>query len=93
MNISQIIEESAFHPIPENLKNILLENSELLEKWNALTPIARNEWICWITIPKQEKTKQERLKRLQEDILSGQKRPCCWPGCPHRNTNNAKWFK
>lgn len=93
MNTSQIIEESAFHPIPENLKNILLENSELLEKWNALTPIARNEWICWITIPKQEKTKQERLKRLQEDILSGQKRPCCWPGCPHRNTNNAKWFK
>lgn len=93
MNTSQIIEESAFHPIPENLKNILLENSELLEKWNALTPIARNEWICWITIPKQEKTKQERLKRLQEDILSGQRRPCCWPGCPHRNTNNAKWFK
>ncbi len=93
MSTSQRIEESAFHPIPENLKNILLENSELLEKWNALTPIARNEWICWITIPKQEKTKQERLKRLQEDILSGQKRPCCWPGCPHRNPNNAKWFK
>ncbi|MEW6773477.1 MAG: YdeI/OmpD-associated family protein [Bacteroidota bacterium] len=93
MNTFAKIEESAFHPIPENLKNILLENSELLEKWNALTPIARNEWICWITIPKQEKTKQERLKRLQEDILSGQKRPCCWPGCPHRNPNNAKWFK
>ncbi|RME15069.1 MAG: hypothetical protein D6799_06430 [Bacteroidetes bacterium] len=88
-----IIEESAFHPLPENLKALLLENKSLLEKWNVLTPVARNEWICWITIPKKETTKQYRLKRLKEDILSGKKRPCCWPGCPHRNSNAVKWFR
>lgn len=87
------IEESAFHPLPDNIKALLMEDKHLLEKWNALTPIARNEWICWVTIPKKESTKQGRLKRLKEDILSGKKRPCCWPGCPHRNPNSAKWFK
>lgn len=88
-----IVEETAFHPIPQEIEKILLSNSLLLEKWNNLTPIARNEWICWITIPKKEETKQERLKRFIDDVSNGQKRPCCWPGCPHRNPNNAKWFK
>jgi hypothetical protein len=61
-------------------------------KWNKLTNIQRNEWICWITIPKQEKTRVEHLKRMQIDIMKGVKSPCCWPGCPHRNLNSAKWF-
>ncbi|MCX7728802.1 MAG: YdeI/OmpD-associated family protein [Bacteroidia bacterium] len=88
-----MIEESAYHPIPDNLKKLLLADNILLQKWNVLTPIARNEWICWVTIPKKEETKKERLERLKEDILNNKKRPCCWPGCPHRNPNNAKWFK
>lgn len=92
-NLQIKIEESAYHPIPDNLKEVLLSDNTLLEKWNLLTPIARNEWICWISMPKKEETKKERLRRLQEDILNDKKRPCCWPGCPHRNKNNAKWFR
>lgn len=80
------------HRLTKDIKTLLESDKELLEKWNSLTPIVRNEWICWVTIVKQEKTRREHLKRLKEYILKGKKRPCCWPGCPHRNSNSKKWF-
>jgi uncharacterized protein YdeI (YjbR/CyaY-like superfamily) len=87
------IEEGVVHNVPEDLKVVLLGSAELLEKWNKLTPLARNEWICWTTIVIQEKTRKEHIKRLSDDIIEGKKRPCCWPGCPHRNPKAQKWFK
>ncbi len=85
--------DSTLHEVTQNLNQVLESNPDLLAKWNSLTPLARNEWICWITMPKKVETKEKRLKRLQEDLLDGKRRPCCWPGCPHRNPKNAKWFK
>lgn len=87
------IEEGVVHKVPDDLKEVFHSNAELLEKWNKLTPLARNEWICWTTIVKQEKTRKEHIKRLSEEIVEGKKRPCCWPGCPHRNPKAKKWFK
>ncbi len=87
------LKEGVIHTIPEDLKIVLESSSELGERWNALTPLARNEWICWVTIVKQQKTRDEHLHRLQIELLEGKKRPCCWPGCPHRNPNAAKWFE
>lgn len=83
----KIINSWIVHKVPDDLKEILFSNQDLLDIWNNLTPIARNEWICWVTIVKKEETRQEHLKRLSEDILKGKKRPCCWPWCPHRNEN------
>lgn len=80
------------HRIPRDLRKVLESNSKVLELWNGLTPLARNEWICWVTIVKKEETRKERLKRLQEDLKKGKKRPCCWPGCPHRRPSAQKWF-
>lgn len=91
--MSKEIQPSALHEIPKEIERELLKNDTLLEKWNALTPLARNEWICWTTMPKKEETRKEHLKRLQEDLLGGKKRPCCWPGCPHRRESAKKWFK
>jgi uncharacterized protein YdeI (YjbR/CyaY-like superfamily) len=87
------VEEGVVHTVPDDLKKVLLANQVLLEKWNSLTPLARNEWICWTTIVKQDDTRIEHIKRLSEDITEGKKRPCCWPGCPHRRPNAQKWFK
>lgn len=87
------IEEGVVHNVPDDLKKVLRSNAGLLEKWNKLTPLARNEWICWTTIVKQEKTRKEHIKRLTEEIIEGKKRPCCWPGCPHRRPSAKKWFK
>ena len=81
------------HDVPSDLKKVLTENKELLEKWNDLTPLARNEWICWVTIVKKQETRLEHITRLEEELLEGKRRPCCWPGCPHRNPKAKKWFK
>ncbi|MCH8518928.1 YdeI/OmpD-associated family protein [Candidatus Gracilibacteria bacterium] len=88
-----MILSGTIHELPEVLISTLKENLTLLEKWNSLTELARNEWICYITIPKKEETKSSRLERLKEDITAGKKRPCCWPGCPHHRPNAEKWFK
>lgn len=87
------IKEGVVHNLPDDLKKVLCSNSKLLEKWNALTPLARNEWICWTITVKQEKTRKNHIARLQEEIMEGKKRPCCWPGCPHRNEKAKQYFK
>jgi uncharacterized protein YdeI (YjbR/CyaY-like superfamily) len=92
MNIKEIA-DGVVHEVPADVKAVLTSNSEVLEKWNKLTPLARNEWICWVTIIKKQETRKEHLVRLQEDLLKGRKRPCCWPGCPHRSASAKKWFK
>lgn len=80
------------HKIPKDLKEILVQNPKVLAIWNGLTPLAQNEWICYITIVKKKETRENHIQRLQEDLQKGKRRPCCWPGCPHRRPNAEKWF-
>jgi uncharacterized protein YdeI (YjbR/CyaY-like superfamily) len=86
------IAEGVMHKIPKDLKETLTKNSKILEIWNGLTPLARNEWICYVTIVKKKETREDHLKRLEQDLQKGKRRPCCWPGCPHRRPNALKWF-
>ena len=58
------------HEIPDDLQKILLGNTDLLEVWNGLTALARNEWICWLTIVKKDETRIKNLARLQEDLMN-----------------------
>lgn len=81
------------HKVPKDLAEVFVKNPRVLEIWNTLTPLARNEWICWVTIVKKAQTRSEHLVRLQQDVLKGKKRPCCWPGCPHRRESAKRWFK
>lgn len=81
------------HTVSEDLLKVLQHDGQLLEHWNALTPLARNEWICWITIVKKEETRKEHIQRMCDDLQQGKKRPCCWPGCPHRSERAKKWFR
>lgn len=86
------ITPTLLHKIPKDIKEILDTKPKVLEIWNSLTPLARNEWICYVTIVKKKETRAEHLVRLQEDLLKGKKQPCCWPGCPHRRPSAEKWF-
>jgi len=81
------------HEVPEDVQHILMAETGLLEKWNALTPIQRNEWICWITMVKKSETRAEHINRMMGELNGGKRQPCCWPGCPHRKPNARKWFK
>jgi uncharacterized protein YdeI (YjbR/CyaY-like superfamily) len=81
------------HEVPNDMQKSLITDVNILEKWNKLTPIQRNEWICWVTIVKKEETRLEHIARMLEDLSEGKRNPCCWPGCPHRRPNAKKWFK
>jgi len=83
----------ALHELPSDMKKVLTADKDLLEKWNSLTPLTHNEWICWTTIVKTAETRKKHLARLREDLLKGKRRPCCWPGCPHRRPSAQKWFE
>jgi uncharacterized protein YdeI (YjbR/CyaY-like superfamily) len=87
------IDPSFLHEMPDDIQEILISNTGVKAKWDTLTELTKNEWICWVTIVKQQKTRQEHLVRLCEDLLKGKRRPCCWPGCPHRRKSAGKWFK
>ena len=81
------------HEMPDDLRAVLESNKSLESRWDDLTPLARNEWICWMTSAKKQETRDTRLARLKEEVLAGKRRPCCWPGCPHRRASAQKWFK
>jgi len=89
---SPAISTGVVHTVPKDLRETLVKNPKVLEIWNGLTPLARNEWICYVTIVKKAETRREHLARLKEDLQKGKRRPCCWPGCPHRRPSAAKWF-
>jgi hypothetical protein len=72
------------HELPADLRKALIANSTALAAWQDITPLARNEFICWVEDAKQEKTRDRRIRRTQEELEEGQRRPCCWPGCKHR---------
>ena len=82
----------AMHKMPADLRKVLASNSDVKAKWDKLTDLAHNEWICWVTIVKKAETRKQHLERLCEDLHKGKRRPCCWPGCPHRRPNAKKWF-
>lgn len=72
------------HEMPADLRKALIADKTVLDKWEDLTPLARNEWICWIVTVKQEKTRADHIKRTVTELLEGKRRPCCWMGCIHR---------
>lgn len=72
------------HKMPEDLKEKLLADPKMLAVWQDITPLARNEWICWITSAKQAETRSRRIKVGESKMKGGMRRPCCWVGCPHR---------
>ena len=72
------------HPLPADLRKALASDTEALAAWESLTPLARNEWICWTTHAKKKETRQEHVGRTVSELKEGQRRPCCWMGCIHR---------
>jgi uncharacterized protein YdeI (YjbR/CyaY-like superfamily) len=72
------------HELPADLAEALAASTVASAAWNDITPLARNEFICWVEDAKQEATRQRRILRTCEELVDGRRRPCCWPGCKHR---------
>lgn len=72
------------HDLPGDLKAMLVSDAAARATWEDITPLARNEWICWVQSVKKPETRLKHVKQARENLRDGKRRPCCWPGCPHR---------
>lgn len=80
------------HAVPDDLSDALLASEGAGRLWECLTPIGRNEFLCWIEDSKRDETRARRIRRTVEELFDGQKRPCCWPSCIHRTDKKpGKW--
>ena len=70
--------------VPKDLYSMLSKDKEACATWEDITPLARNEWLCWIESATLNETRTRRVKRAKEKLAAGDRRPCCWIGCIHR---------
>ncbi|MER2091918.1 MAG: YdeI/OmpD-associated family protein [Saccharopolyspora rectivirgula] len=81
---SQHVLDGAVHAVPDDLREALVASPAAHRAWNDITPLARNEFLCWVEDAKQQRTRESRIRRTREELEEGKRRPCCWPGCTHR---------
>jgi uncharacterized protein YdeI (YjbR/CyaY-like superfamily) len=81
---AQAVPGGVVHELPEDLREALIADASVLDAWQDITPLARNEFICWVEDAKQQATRERRIRRTRAELEEGMRRPCCWPGCKHR---------
>ncbi len=64
--------------IPADLRKALAAASKARALWADIPPMARRDWIHWITSAKQEETRTRRVKNACSMLLAGKRRPCCF---------------
>jgi uncharacterized protein YdeI (YjbR/CyaY-like superfamily) len=80
----QDISSGTVHEVPADLQEALTADPIALAAWEDLTPLARNEWICWTISVKKAETRKQHVERVPPELKEGMRRPCCWYGCIHR---------
>jgi uncharacterized protein YdeI (YjbR/CyaY-like superfamily) len=89
-----ILAGGTVHTLPADMKKALLKSRKASAAWADISPLARNEWICWTTTVKQA-TRENHIKRTVSELEEGTRRPCCWVGCIHRTDKalspSVKW--
>lgn len=78
------ISQGVVHRVPTDMQKILTSSPTIHTVWEDITPLARNEWICWVESAKQKETRNRRMRIMGENLKAGKRRPCCWAGCVHR---------
>lgn len=82
--MSKKINTTKLHKLPLDLKKVLDNDSKANFLWQDITPLAKNEFICWVTSAMKDETREKRIRRTIEELKEGKRRPCCWAGCSHR---------
>lgn len=76
--------QGTVHEAADDFEEAVRSDPNILALWEGLTPLGRNEFLCWVEDAKQRATRRRRIERTCEELLEGKKRPCCWAGCIHR---------
>src|SRR3982074_816560 len=84
MHMSKEISGGIAHELPADLRRALGADPKALMAWEDITPLSRNEWICWTISVKTPEKRKEHVDRVVSELKEGMRRPCCWYGCVHR---------
>ncbi len=82
--ITKRISRGTVHTLPADLQKALALDPKALSVWEDITPLARNEWICWTISVKTPEKRKQHVGRVISELKEGIRRPCCWYGCTHR---------
>lgn len=90
------VADGTVHRMPADLKKAVVADRKALAIWEVITPLARNEWICWVEDAKKEETRRVRIVKALSKMRGGMRRPCCWIGCVHRTdkavSRSVRWM-
>lgn len=78
------ISNGTAHQAPPDMRSALASDKAAFVAWEDLTPLSRNEWVCWVISVKKDETRKEHVERMVRQLKEGKRRPCCWIGCVHR---------
>lgn len=85
--LTKSLASGTVHKLPVDMRTAILADKRIGDIWDDITPLARNEWICWTTTVARPETRAKHIVVMQDKMLKGERRPCCWVGCIHREKN------
>lgn len=70
--------------VPPDLRDALSEAPQKPRAlWEAITPMARWEWVRWVNATRNPETRKRRVEASISKLSGGKRRPCCFDlaGC------------
>lgn len=93
--VTTTLSSGTIHKLPPDMRTAILADKKMLAMWEDITPLARNEWICWTITCARAETRAKHIVVMKDKMHKGERRPCCWVGCIHRTDKamspSAKW--
>lgn len=64
--------------VPDDLRRALAADPAAKATWDDITPVARRDWIQWVTSGKKAETRTKRIGVACDKLAKGQRRACCF---------------
>jgi hypothetical protein len=64
--------------VPADLRKALAAAPKARALWSDITPVARRDWIHWITSARRPETRARRIVNACEMLGAGKRRVCCF---------------
>src|SRR4051812_33405302 len=79
MEITRVGEEAELR-VPMDLRKALAAAPRAQVFWAEITPMARRDWILWISSARQPETRKSRIEKACDMLACGKPRVCCFGG-------------
>src|ERR1700759_5542210 len=93
--LTKSLSSGTAHKLPADMRAAILADKKVREVWEDITPLARNEWICWTVTCAKPETRAKHIVAMRDKMHKGERRPCCWVGWLHRTdkalSSTQKW--